>query len=100
VGERTSIQCVVVTGDLPLTFTWLKDGAVLSPGAADDVSVRQYDDFTSALSIGSIAQAHGGNFTCRVANDAATVAHTAGLHVNGIHQRPNRHAATLRSLLL
>ncbi|XP_057323530.1 cell adhesion molecule Dscam2-like isoform X3 [Microplitis mediator] len=25
VGDRTSIQCVVVTGDLPLTFTWLKD---------------------------------------------------------------------------
>lgn len=25
VGERTSIQCVVGTGDLPLTFTWLKD---------------------------------------------------------------------------
>lgn len=27
VGDRTSIQCVVVTGDLPLTFTWLKDNA-------------------------------------------------------------------------
>ncbi|XP_065347787.1 cell adhesion molecule Dscam2-like isoform X4 [Cloeon dipterum] len=84
VGERTSIQCVVVTGDLPLTFTWLKDGAVLSPSASDlrDVSVRQYDDFTSALSIGSISQMHGGNFTCRVANDAANVSHTARLHVN------------------
>ncbi|KAK0094057.1 hypothetical protein PV326_011918 [Microctonus aethiopoides] len=38
VGDRTSIQCVVVTGDLPLTFTWLKDHVPI--GALDgDVSV-------------------------------------------------------------
>ena len=124
VGHRTSVQCVVVTGDLPLTFTWLKDNVpietirtsqdtpssghsrVQAPAGAGDpikgpkrgpkvdlgqaeqsprkaITVRQYDAFTSALSISTIAPAHNGTYTCRVANGAATVAHSALLHVNG-----------------
>ncbi|XP_012218067.1 cell adhesion molecule Dscam2-like isoform X2 [Linepithema humile] len=127
VGDRTSVQCVVVTGDLPLTFTWLKDNVpietqdassgsrVRSPagpgdaaikggpkrrgpatmtatGAGHDeassssqrksITIRQYDAFTSALSISTIAPAHNGTYTCRVTNGAATVAHSALLHVN------------------
>ncbi|KOX73570.1 Down syndrome cell adhesion molecule-like protein Dscam2 [Melipona quadrifasciata] len=46
------------------------------------ITVRQYDAFTSALSISTIAPAHNGTYTCRVANGAATVAHSALLHVN------------------
>lgn len=109
VGDRTSIQCVVVTGDLPLTFTWLKDNVPIdevsetsltglegSPksGLADQprsrdqgpikaINIRQYDAFNSALSISTIAPAHNGTYTCRVANGADTVAHSALLHVNG-----------------
>ncbi|XP_076177344.1 cell adhesion molecule Dscam2 isoform X6 [Ptiloglossa arizonensis] len=122
VGDRTSVQCVVVTGDLPLTFTWLKDSVpietirtsqdapssshsrVQAPAGPGDaikgpkrgpkadgqaeqsprkaITVRQYDAFTSALSISTIAPAHNGTYTCRVANGAATVAHSALLHVN------------------
>ena len=79
VGDRTSIQCVVVTGDLPLSFVWLKD----QHSSLTDISTRQYDDFTSTLSIGSITRAHSGNYTCRVSNAASTVTHTAQLRVNG-----------------
>ncbi|GLG93723.1 Tyrosine-protein phosphatase Lar, partial [Gryllus bimaculatus] len=98
VGDRTSVQCVVVTGDLPLSFTWLKDnqGSPTSTSISTststshshshippmDINIRQYDDFTSALTIGSITWAHSGNYTCHVANDAATVTHTAQLQVN------------------
>lgn len=35
VGDRTSIQCVVVTGDLPLTFTWLKDSTLIEAQDGD-----------------------------------------------------------------
>lgn len=98
VGDRTSIQCVVVTGDLPLSFAWLKDHysslsattsttsiSTSSTGTtvSTDITTRQYDDFTSTLSIGSITRAHSGNYTCRVSNAAATVTHTAQLRVNG-----------------
>ncbi|XP_043500523.1 Down syndrome cell adhesion molecule-like protein Dscam2 isoform X6 [Polistes fuscatus] len=133
VGDRTSIQCVVATGDLPLTFTWLKDNvpietirttsqeassnranngenigsfankslknssgskkgtaaalaAAAAAAAAHDprkaITIRQNDAFISALSISTIAPAHNGTYTCRVTNGAATVAHSALLHVN------------------
>lgn len=137
VGDRTSVQCVVVTGDLPLTFTWLKDNVPIEtvrtlpssqdapsgsrgrspagpgmdaminggpklrgpatmtasgPGPHDEASsssqrksitIGIHDAFTSALSISTIAPAHNGTYTCRVTNGAATVAHSALLHVNG-----------------
>ncbi|CAD6997276.1 unnamed protein product [Ceratitis capitata] len=177
VGDRTSIQCVIGTGDLPLTFTWLKDGQPLQQiattitssaaaaatghnrlivggggggsssgvnyilrdggggggvsgghhsgtggvaasgpsggtayddpasasasaaaavlmstnadgssggvdGGAGQVTIRQNDDFTSALSITSVTRAQSGTYTCRVQNDAATVSHSAQLRVN------------------
>ncbi|XP_077264986.1 cell adhesion molecule Dscam2 isoform X2 [Temnothorax americanus] len=138
VGDRTSVQCVVVTGDLPLTFTWLKDNVPIEtvrttlpssqdapsgsrgrspagPGMRDtminggpklrgpatmtasgpghdeasssssqrkSITIGIHDAFTSALSISTIAPAHNGTYTCRVTNGAATVAHSALLHVN------------------
>lgn len=113
VGDRTSIQCVAGTGDLPLVFTWLKDNVPIKQSAAggandninadsryhnenknnnrlnkdvDDnnlIMIRQNDVFTSALSIISIKQSHAGEYTCRVQNDAATIQYSAILKVNG-----------------
>lgn len=105
VGDRTSIQCVVGTGDLPLFFVWLKDdhqiiqptgmdnvnhksdiGVVGTLGGSDGdsaITIRQYDDFTSSLSITSVTRSQGGNYTCKVQNDAAMVWHSAILRVNG-----------------
>lgn len=153
VGDRTSVQCVVGTGDLPLTFTWLKDnvpidkgrsiepggtigvgairGGSAGPGPAgilssktmnnenkqrsrnreaggsvsaeasavppyEAITIRQYDAFNSALSLSTIAPAHNGTYTCRVANGAATVAHSAPLHVNGNDISSSRLSYSLR----
>ena len=113
VGDRTSIQCVAGTGDLPLVFTWLKDNVPIKQsgaGGANDningdsrynsdkrlsnkdgtddnnsITIRQNDEFTSALSINSIRQSHAGEYTCRVQNDAAVVLYSAILKVNGIN---------------
>lgn len=35
VGERTSVQCVVGTGDLPLSFIWLKDDIPIDVSASE-----------------------------------------------------------------
>lgn len=121
VGDRTSIQCVVVTGDLPLTFTWLKDNMqiisqdvdinggiigntkmsistnnngqrIIDPiwenfknlkNPSETINIRQYDAFTSALSVSKITPVHNGTYTCRVTNGASTVTHSALLLVNG-----------------
>lgn len=34
VGDRTSVQCVAGTGDLPLVFTWLKDNVPIKQSTA------------------------------------------------------------------
>lgn len=47
------------------------------------ITIRQYDDFTSSLSITSVTRSQGGNYTCKVQNDAAMVWHSALLRVNG-----------------
>lgn len=114
VNDRTSIQCVAGTGDIPLSFTWLKDNVPIKQsgavGANDNINadsrynndknnkrlnnkddddnnlimIRQNDEFTSALSIISIKKTHAGEYTCRVQNDAATIQYSAILKVNGI----------------
>lgn len=100
VGDRVSVQCVVGTGDLPLTFRWLKDNVDISgpmPPAADDkmtkkitsamedgsITIRQNDEFSSALSINSLQPNQGGTYKCIVENDAAKEMHSALLRVNG-----------------
>lgn len=100
VGDRVSVQCVVGTGDLPLTFRWLKDNVDISgpmPPTADDkttkkitsamedgsIAIRQNDEFSSALSINSLQPNQGGTYKCIVENDAAKEMHSALLRVNG-----------------
>lgn len=38
VGDRVSVQCVVGTGDLPLTFTWLKDDVPIATSIRTDTN--------------------------------------------------------------
>lgn len=47
------------------------------------ITIRQNDDFTSALSITSVTRAQSGTYVCRVQNDAAIITHSAELRVNG-----------------
>lgn len=98
VGDRVSVQCVVGTGDLPLTFRWLKDDQPIIAAAGGEksanrkafsmdanspVMIRQNDEFTSALSISAIKRNQGGQYKCIVENDAATETYSTLLRVNG-----------------
>lgn len=47
------------------------------------ITIRQNDEFTSALSITSVTRAQSGTYVCRVQNDAAIITHSAELRVNG-----------------
>lgn len=107
VGDRVSVQCVVGTGDLPLAFKWLKDNIPLNTGVSSDekstrksmsnndegiVTIRQNDEFSSALSINSLKPNQGGNFTCIVENDASKETYSALLRVNGkIYGNPSKY---------
>lgn len=81
VGERASITCSVISGDLPLTITWSKDhaGGPLGPAAA----VTRVDNYNSVLAFETLGPRHTGNYSCEAGNHAARRVITQRLIVNG-----------------
>ncbi|XP_049782628.1 Down syndrome cell adhesion molecule-like protein Dscam2 [Schistocerca cancellata] len=84
-GERVRVTCSVKRGDPPLTFEWLKDAHPLppTPGLHDDpdLTIRDYEDYSSVLAISSVSSRHSGNYTCEVRNPARVTTYTAQLLV-------------------
>lgn len=78
-GDRAGVQCFITKGDLPLNIEWTKDGMPLESG----ISVRQLGEFTSSLSIESLAPHHAGVYTCQATNQAAKAILSSTLLVNG-----------------
>ncbi|XP_050789206.1 cell adhesion molecule DSCAM isoform X6 [Gopherus flavomarginatus] len=70
IGQRVFVPCVVVSGDLPITITWQKDGRPIP--ASLGVTIDNID-FTSSLRIFNLSLMHNGNYTCIARNDAAAV---------------------------
>ncbi|XP_030433359.1 Down syndrome cell adhesion molecule isoform X4 [Gopherus evgoodei] len=70
IGQRVFVPCVVVSGDLPITITWQKDGRPIP--ASLGVTIDNID-FTSSLRIFNLSLVHNGNYTCIARNDAAAV---------------------------
>ncbi|EGI65012.1 Down syndrome cell adhesion molecule-like protein [Acromyrmex echinatior] len=83
VGDRTSVQCVVVTGDLPLTFTWLKDNVPIETVRTlpNGIQISDYPPFSSILTINSVSASHSGNYTCQISNVAGLAEHSTSLSV-------------------
>lgn len=88
VGERASITCSVISGDLPLTIAWSKDyaGGPLGPAA----TVTRVDNYNSVLAFEALGPRHAGNYSCEASNHAARRVITQRLIVNG--KNPTRKA--------
>lgn len=78
-GERLTLTCAIVKGDLPLIISWTLDGrpvitSSVSTGTGPVSSSQQQlaikavqiDAYTSLLSIDSLRPVHSGNYTCNV----------------------------------
>lgn len=83
-NQRASILCTISSGDLPLTFSWLKDGQLLTPQLAQlkRVSIK-YEPDQSILKFASVRLDHAGNYTCVAQNRAGLQAHSSQLVVHG-----------------
>uniref|UniRef100_A0A182N231 Ig-like domain-containing protein n=1 Tax=Anopheles dirus TaxID=7168 RepID=A0A182N231_9DIPT len=81
VGDRASITCSVIKGDIPLTITWRKDGRPIDP--TQRMSVTQVDQYNSILLIENLSADHTGNYSCVVRNTAAETEGHQSLLVNG-----------------
>ncbi|KAM7292976.1 Down syndrome cell adhesion molecule homolog [Ixodes scapularis] len=78
-GQRSSVMCTVISGDLPINITWFKDDQPITasnPGTAG-ILVNTVSDYSSTLLFKSLRLDYRGNYTCVAANEAGTVSHSA-----------------------
>ncbi|PRD30310.1 UNVERIFIED_CONTAM: Dscam2 [Trichonephila clavipes] len=77
-GERGSALCIVRSGDIPLEFTWLKDGIDVKD--IEGIKVQSVMD-SAVLSISSVTSESSGNYTCIVKNAFGNDRYTSTLAV-------------------
>lgn len=78
VGGRAQLTCSVSAGDMPIYFSWKKDGAPITP----DLQVSEKkEEFFSLLVLKDITARHSGRYTCFATNTAAQTNYTAELLV-------------------
>ncbi|XP_047000635.1 Down syndrome cell adhesion molecule-like protein Dscam2 [Schistocerca americana] len=77
-GMRAQVSCSIISGDLPITITWRKDGGPLPQEA--DVHEQQHE-FVSNLLFSNLAARHSGHYMCIASNAAAVANYTTRLIV-------------------
>lgn len=79
-GNRAHVSCAIKSGDLPMEFTWRKDGRPLP----HDSDVQQQNlQFVSNLLFSKLSARHAGFYTCIVSNVVSVANHTAHLRIKG-----------------
>lgn len=82
-GMRAAITCVIMEGDLPITFRWERNGKPVSNNVVLGTVVRRIDEFSSSLIIEQVSSTHSGNYTCIASNVAGAERYGVPLTVNG-----------------
>lgn len=80
-GDTTSVQCTVSSGDLPVKFSWLLNGKDVKNVAG--ISVGSFGKKTSMLGIDALSEELAGNYTCLAENQAGYASTTSTLVVKG-----------------
>ncbi|XP_044595846.1 Down syndrome cell adhesion molecule-like protein Dscam2 isoform X14 [Cotesia glomerata] len=79
-GEFANLQCIVSTGDLPLTIRWSYPGEEM--GGSSGVIAKKVADRVSMLMISSLTAKHAGDYVCTAENPAGTSFYSTPLTVN------------------
>lgn len=83
-GDIVSVQCTIAGGDLPVSVTWLLNGAPIEPQLQILQEMRGKRIYI--LTIDSVSEKHVGNYTCFAKNRAGHANHSAELKVNGLYK--------------
>ncbi|XP_050541670.1 cell adhesion molecule Dscam2 isoform X2 [Daktulosphaira vitifoliae] len=81
-GMRAAIPCQIIEGDLPVTFTWIKNDGEVNSDLGIGTTTRHHDEYSSSLIIERITTEHAGNYTCIAKNVAGEEKFTVPLTVN------------------
>lgn len=79
-GQRTSISCNVMSGDLPISISWLKDSLPI-PQHLNITPMRV--KFLSNLIFEELKEEHSGLYSCTASNEVASSTYSAQLSVKG-----------------
>lgn len=80
VGSEISMKCML-SGTLPMTFSWIKDGHEVT----EDEHVKMSQDVRSAmLNVKNAQLSHGGKYVCQAQNKDGTHRCAAVLTVTGL----------------
>jgi len=84
-GIMTRLVCGVSQGDLPIEFTWSKDGKRISKDDpwTDNIEISTLDPFSTLLRFSSLSASHAGIYTCLATNPASQTQFSARLVVQG-----------------
>ncbi|XP_077544848.1 cell adhesion molecule Dscam2-like [Haemaphysalis longicornis] len=82
--KRSSVTCVVSSGQAPFHFTWFRDGMTL--GSDKRTAIKTATDNILVMTIERLEAEDLGNYTCVVSNDFGTGSHTAALSVENSPQ--------------
>lgn len=80
-GESTTVQCSLSSGDLPVKFSWRLNGRIVND--VSGINIVALGKKTSVLSIDSLDESHAGNFTCTAKNRAGSSSYSSELVVKG-----------------
>ncbi|KAL1383366.1 hypothetical protein pipiens_000413, partial [Culex pipiens pipiens] len=84
-GDSASVQCSVISGDMPIMIEWFFNGTPISQTAfADSVNIADFGKRTKALAIDGVDARYAGVFMCKATNQASTAYHSTELIVNGL----------------
>ncbi|XP_069687424.1 cell adhesion molecule Dscam1 isoform X3 [Periplaneta americana] len=78
-GSRAQVTCSISSGDLPIEFTWFKDGHPLPTSL--QIEEKKGGGFFTFLVFNKVTSRHSGSYTCVASNSAASVNYTAQLLV-------------------
>ena len=92
-GQRVSMLCSAIDGDLPMKIRWFRNDIPLPQSAgslsgdrrrvSEGISIMEIGDYESVLRIDNLRPDHNANFTCIAENDGGIAQRSQTLRVKG-----------------
>ncbi|XP_035230461.1 neurotrimin-like [Stegodyphus dumicola] len=80
IGDKTSVQCLIMRGHSPVSYKWYKNGHSLKE--TKGISVESNEKFSTLL-LDPVEEASVGNYTCSVNSPYGSDNYSAFLSVKG-----------------
>lgn len=84
IDNLATVQCAVISGDTPIMFQWLHNGALIPRNNDHGIVIHNSGRRISTLTLESIRAFNAGNYSCLARNQAGSSEQSAELVVIGL----------------